>query len=188
MNYKEKFAEATKPISHLITPAFVEWLDEKGFFTAPASLRYHGATVGGLCSHSLNVTTILQGLTNDCWLKWSRPESPVIIGLFHDLCKIEEYTYTVIGEELDGTQIVDSHSWERRPRKEHVYTGHGEKSVLLLAPWIQLTAEEVACIRWHMGAFDDQENWSGYTNAIHTFPNVLWTHHADMIAAHIMED
>jgi len=28
--------------------------------------------------------------------------------------------------------------------------------------------------------------WAYYTRAIHQFPNVLWVHHADMIAAHIV--
>lgn len=38
-----------------------------------------------------------------------------------------------------------------------------------------------------MGAFTDKEEWNNYTRAIHKYPNVLWTHHADMIAAHIIE-
>lgn len=41
------------------------------------------------------------------------------------------------------------------------------------------------CIRYHMGAFTDKEEWQDYTRAIHRYPNVLWTHQADMIAAHI---
>ena len=38
---------------------------------------------------------------------------------------------------------------------------------------------------YHMGAFTDKEEWQDYTRAIHRYPNVLWTHQADMIAAHI---
>ena len=105
---------------------------------------------------------------------WGRPGSPVVVGLFHDLCKLEAY------ESAPG-------GWVHADSKQHLYTGHGEKSVLILAPWMQLTPEEVACIRWHMGAFDNQEQWSHYTAAVRRFPNVLWTHHADMIAAHILQ-
>lgn len=47
--------------------------------------------------------------------------------------------------------------------------------------------EEILCIRYHMGAFVDQKEWNDYTRAIHECPNVLWTHTADMIAAHILE-
>ena len=70
---------------------------------------------------------------------------------------------------------------------ETLFKGHGDKSVMMLASLMQLTEEEVACIRYHMGAFTDKEEWNDYTRAIHKYPNVLWTHHADMIATHIME-
>lgn len=40
------------------------------------------------------------------------------------------------------------------------------------------------CIRYHMGAFVEKDEWRDYTNAIHRYANVLWTHHADIIAAH----
>ena len=50
---------------------------------------------------------------------------------------------------------------------------------------MELTDEEIACIRWHMGAFDDQKNWDYYGRAIEKYPNVLYTHTADMIASRI---
>ena len=37
-----------------------------------------------------------------------------------------------------------------------------------------------------MGAFDDQNLWKSYTLAVKLYPNVLYTHTADMHAAHIM--
>ena len=57
----------------------------------------------------------------------------------------------------------------------------------LLSQHLSLTMEEILCIRYHMGAFVDQKEWNDYTRAIHTYPNVLWTHTADMLAAHILE-
>jgi len=50
---------------------------------------------------------------------------------------------------------------------------------------VHLTEEEVLCIRWHMGAFDEKENWNAYGKAIEKYPNVLWTHTADMVASKI---
>lgn len=64
--------------------------------------------------------------------------------------------------------------------------GHGDKSVMMLQQHIQLTDEELYCIRWHMGAFDDKENWNSYGRAVTNFPNVLYTHTADMVAARIL--
>ena len=64
-------------------------------------------------------------------------------------------------------------------------TGHGDKSVMLISEHMQLTEEEVMCIRYHMGAFTDKEERRYYTRAVNQYPNVLWTHQTDMIASHI---
>ncbi|MCM1234895.1 MAG: hypothetical protein NC489_32745 [Ruminococcus flavefaciens] len=166
-----------------ISENFKNFLKNSGFFTLPASTRYHGAKEGGLYAHSLTVAETLLTLTTRNNLKWERPGSPVVVGLFHDLCKLEAYEQVVTGRTGHG----EKYGWQHTDGRDQLYTGHGEKSILLLAPWMQLTAEEVACIRWHMGAFDDSEQWSHYTAAVHRFPNVLWTHHADMIASHILQ-
>jgi hypothetical protein len=64
--------------------------------------------------------------------------------------------------------------------------GHGEKSVMQLQKLVKLTDEEIICIRWHMGAFEtDTKMWDYYGKAIEKYPNVLYTHTADMIASRI---
>ena len=73
---------------------FMENLKEGGFFTAPASTKYHGAYEGGLYDHSTAVFLRLSKLTVDNNLSWERPESPFIIGYFHDLCKCDQYVIT----------------------------------------------------------------------------------------------
>ena len=50
-----------------------------------------------------------------------------------------------------------------------------------------LTEEERLCIRYHMGAYETSD-WDGYDQAIRKFPNVLWTHTADMLASKLMEE
>ena len=50
----------------------VEALDNLGFFTAPASTRYHGAYEGGLFDHSLEVGKQLVNLTEKLGLKWEK--------------------------------------------------------------------------------------------------------------------
>ena len=147
-------------------------LADMGFFDAPASTKYHGSYPGGLFDHSFNVTMSLVAITKQMGLVWERPESPWIIGLLHDLCKADQYNQTPAGYE-----------W----RKDTLFAGHGTKSVVLASTLLKLTEEEVACIVYHMGAFTEQEEWSNYTRAVHKYPNVLWTHTADMAAAHIKE-
>lgn len=141
-----------------------------GFFSAPASTKYHGAYEGGLFDHSYAVTKNLLYLTDKLGLTWEREISPYYVGMLHDICKCGQYT-----RALDGWTF----------NKDYIIPGHGERSVILAQQLLNLTEEEVACIRWHMGAFDDKERWNSYGNAIEHYPNVLWTHTADMMASRI---
>lgn len=60
-----------------------------------------------------------------------------------------------------------------------------QESVMLLSQVYTLTDEEIMCIRYHMGAFTDKDEWNDYTRAVRNYPNVLWTHQADMLASHV---
>lgn len=152
----------------------LEYLRESGFFEAPASIHHHGAYPGALYDHSLAVMASLVKLTDRLDLQWQEPRSPYIVGMFHDLCKVDNYKHK------DGS----GEAWEYN--NAALLPGHGEKSVILLQRFLPLTEEEMLCIRWHMGAFDDKENWNSYGRACTAYPNVLYTHTADMIAARIL--
>lgn len=167
----------------LIPVDMLDWLVSKGFFTAPASTKYHGAHEGGLFQHSAAVMKSLVGLTESCHLEWQNERSPYIVGMFHDLCKIDQYRNTSYGLTLDGQPLHNPCEWEYNPQT--LLKGHGEKSVMLLSQFYTLTEEEILCIRYHMGAFTPKEEWNDYTGAIHAYPNVLWTHQADMLASHV---
>ena len=172
----------------LIPTEMLNKLTLLGFFKAPASMKYHGNYTGGLLDHSYTVANFLVRLTENNHLIWGNPRSPYLVGMFHGLCKIDQYHHPVTGhiEEFDGgyTPIYDEQAWEYNP--DTLLKGHGDKSVMLLSQFYRLTEEEVMCIRYHMGAFTDKEEWSDYTRAIHQYPNVLWTHHADMLASHVL--
>lgn len=168
----------------LVPEDLLDWLIGKGFFTAPASTKYHGAYEGGLFDHSFEVAQLLVQLTKDCCLTWANNRSPYIIGMFHDLCKIDQYRHPIMGDlRLDGVVKIEDRSWEYNP--DTLLKGHGDKSVMLLSQFYTLTEEEIACIRYHMGAFTDKAEWDDYTRAVRLHPNVLWTHHADMLASHV---
>ena len=152
----------------------IEELDQLGFFTAPASTKYHGAYEGGLFDHSFITAKTLVELTERLELKWERTESPYIVGMFHDLCKCDNYK----SHEFDKTYSYNP---------DIIITGHGDKSIIMLQKYISLTDEEIACIRWHMGAYEtDPKMWDYYGRAIEKYPNVLYTHTADMIASKIV--
>ncbi len=151
--------------------AMAEKLEGIGFFSAPASTKYHAAYEGGLYDHSCEVTFALLNLTKRLDLRWSRPESPYLVGMLHDLCKCDQYE-----QNEDG-----GFSW----RADQVLCGHGDKSAILALQLYPLNIEEVMCIRWHMGAYTDKSEWGYLGAAIEQYPNVLYTHTADMIASRI---
>lgn len=152
----------------------LETLKEIGFFTAPASTRFHGAYTGGLFDHSFLTAKSLVELTEKLGLEWDRPESPYIVGMYHDLCKCDNYV-----------KDPESDKWIYNP--EIIIPGHGDKSLIILGKYFTLTDEEIACIRWHMGAYEtDPKMWNYYGATIERFHNVLFTHTADMISSKIL--
>lgn len=148
------------------------FLDRLGFFEAPASTKYHGNYEGGLFDHSLAVMESLVDMTKRLSLKWQRPESPYIVGMFHDLCKCDNYIY-----DIETAKYIYN--------KDQMLPGHGDKSILILQDYIRLTEEEILCIRYHMGAYE-MDKWDYFDRAIKKYHNVLYTHTADMIASKIV--
>lgn len=163
----------------LISPEFFNWLKSNGFFTKPAAVKYHGNYTGGLFDHSLAVTNSLVKMTNDMSLPWQNPRSPYIVGMFHDLCKVDDYI-------VDGdSEIIDENTkWTYNNDK--ILKGHGDKSIMLLSQFINLTEEEIFCIKFHMGAYET-EGWNEYDKAIRKYETVLWTHTADMYASKVLD-
>ena len=159
----------------------LQWMDANGFFEAPASKRHHGAEPGGLAQHSINVCRRLiqmnaeeerrqQSLNYDL-------ETLAICGLLHDLCKIDAYRKA----EFEG--ITEYRLTKNFP------AGHGEKSVILILPFMHLTQEEIMAIRWHMGQYDFYARGGGYDldNAFHQCKLAVMLHLADMMATHFDE-
>lgn len=165
---------------------FFDWLDKNGFFDAPASTKYHGNYPGGLYEHSCAVAIRLQELTTDNHLTWERPQSPFIIGMFHDLCKIDQYKIKDEIKELMNKypDMVNDIEPEYEYNTDTVLKGHGAKSIMLLSQFLTLTEEEMLCIRYHMGAYET-DDWDNFDRAIRKYQNVLWTHHADMLASKV---
>lgn len=168
------------------TPNVEYDLIKRGFFAAPASTKFHGNYRGGLFDHSLSVTIHLVNMTEKYNLIWQKKRSPYLVGMFHDLCKIDQYLPVMGGfDENTNTKVFSNKCVGYEYNKDCLLKGHGEKSVMLLSQYYKLTEEEIMCIRYHMGAFTDKEEWKDYTRAVKFYPNVLWTHTADMLASHV---
>ncbi len=191
MTNKEKFITDMKGKlgNDIFVTELADKLEKINFFVAPASINHHGNHDGGLYEHCNEVTFQLLYLTKRLDLTWDRPESLYIVGMLHDLCKCDDYVKLPV-EIKWGDSITCSYNsptekhWEYN--KNGLLPGHGEKSVIMAQNiYGYLTEEEIMCIRWHMGAFDDKSNWQYYSGAVAKYPNVLFTHTADMIASQI---
>ena len=118
-------------------------------------------------------------LTKKLDLRWQRPESPFIVGMFHDLCKCDQYIQKT-GE--NGSPVFEYNT-------KTLLKGHGVKSVIILSQFILLTEEEMLCIRYHMGAYgkdtEEKDEWAGFDLAAKKYETVLWAHQADQLASKI---
>ena len=166
--------EASKYSTLNISKEFIDYLKEQGFFTKPAAIKHHGNYQGGLFDHSLTVAQCLNTMTKCMNVNWQNPRSPFVVGMFHDLCKVDDY---VIKQEDSGKFFEYNN--------DKILTGHGDKSIIMLSQFLNLTEEEILCIRYHMGAYQT-DDWNSYDKAIRKYETVLWTHTADMYASKVL--
>lgn len=177
MNGRERFRQIYE--SYIVrdgAAALLDWLDGTDFYTAPASTRFHGAYVGGLVDHSVNVFDVL-------WrrLVWTEErdicshETIAIVALLHDLCKVDYY-----GRRADGSWHVS----ERTPLGDHA-----DKSVFLIQRFMKLSDEEIMAIRAHMGGWDHSAvGGSGVVGAIFGRCRLaVHLHIADLDATYLVE-
>lgn len=188
MNVKDRIAEFDRQFtdSSICSELFKQYLVDNGFFMKPAAISHHGNYTGGLFDHSLRVAAVLKDLTAKCDIHWTRPESPLIVGMFHDICKTDDYVDENASDVVvmgTGSPISKNPKWVKNP--SCILTGHGDKSVMMLSQFINLTEEEMLCIRFHMGAYETNA-WNQYDAAIKKYETVLWTHMADMYASKVV--
>lgn len=167
----------------------LNWLEKSDFFTAPASTKYHLAYEGGLCEHSINVYKNLIKLSEDTF-GGNAPfsmESAAIVGLLHDLCKVNFYKIEKRNQKIDGAwQEVDFYLIDDK----FPVGDHGDKSALIVQGFMKITAEEVAAINCHMGGFDTRARGGAYfiSEAYKKYPLAVLLHLADMLSTYITEE
>ena len=175
----------------------IKHLDRWGFFTAPASTKFHLNVKGGLMQHSWNVcnTALMlreQMIQMKPELAQKLPvESVIIASLLHDVCKSNIYKDAILNRKND--QGI----WEKVPGYEVDYSslplGHGEKSVImLLTLGLKLTKDEMLAIRWHMTAwelaFQSPEQKSNLQKAREIAPLCAIIQAADGLSSSLLEE
>jgi len=174
------FVELKNLINREGSYSFFEWLYRTDFFTAPASTNAHGAWPEGLLSHSIGTAQILIELTRKNNIQWDYPDSPIIVGLLHDICKVNSY------REYSKNYKDASGRWRSRTEycfDEQLPLGHGEKSLFLVSQFMQLTNQEALCIRWHMTSYESWAERVASEKALLLCQNILWVRTADRLEA-----
>ena len=167
--------------------------NQTDFLKAPASMKYHDAEPGGLLLHSVKTFANLNNvLRSSDFFRGTIPESASITGLLHDVCKINMYK-----AEIKHRKIMDSDGrshWEDYNGYEiedAFPAGHGEKSVMIIERFIELTPEEIMAINWHMGGFDSRvrsfEGSRQISEGMQKYPLIIALHAADLMATYAGE-
>lgn len=188
---QKRFIEIwTNKVSRDGSDAVLSYLEKSGFWTDPASTKYHGAYEGGLLEHSLNVYDRLVQLVNTVLPEQQRPsdETIAIVALLHDICKSGGYYKRAWRNQKDESTGL----WVKVP----YYTvddpfpyGHGEKSVYIISSFMKLSREEAIAIRFHMGPFAPEVKGgdNSVSKAFEKYPLALLLHEADMLASYLDE-
>lgn len=189
-DYKNEFITLFKEkIKREGADKLLEWIEKSDFFTAPASTKFHSNFEGGLCLHSVSaykrfVKNLEKEYGND-WNKIISEESAAIIGLLHDICKINYY-------KQEMRNVKENGNWVQKPYfavDDKLPYGHGEKSVYILSGFVKLSREEAMAINWHMGGFDTRVMGGSYSMsaAFYDFPVALLFHISDLEATYLDE-
>ena len=192
MSVKEEFIEVFENnITRDGNKELLKWLLSSDFFTAPASKKFHSAYEGGLAEHSLKVYNrflkMIISEYGDNYTDVISNESIAIIGLLHDVCKVNSY-------KVDYRNVKDENgNWTKQPYytfDEELPYGHGEKSVYIISSFIKLTREEAIAINWHMGGFDARVRNGGasLSDAYYKFPIAAIFNAADTLSTYLDEE
>ena len=148
------------------------------FYNAPASVKYHNNTYGGLAKHSFDVfleaKSIYENLANSGKELSFSMDSIILCSLLHDVCKMDEY-------------VMNDKAHPEHTKQYNHGNPHGLKSDRCLRRWhLELTDEERKAIIWHMGehAQDAMAQYSTSYDAVATGSKLVRIiHEADSRAA-----
>lgn len=191
----------------------VKWLEKSDFFTAPATTKYHGSYLGGLCSHSLCVydnivklaemfaLTPKQEFETDAEGKMIAESthivmSPIysentlkIVALMHDIAKANLFT-----TYLRNVKNEDTGKWEqkeeykvREANERFIYGNHEQNSEFMAHAFFPLSVEESSAILNHLGGSGVDSSQTIIPVIYTKYSLALLLHMADLVACYIDE-
>lgn len=175
----------------------IQYMEDVGFFTAPASGGNHSFGEGGLAEHSLNVCHMAEKLSvsliGGANITDEIRSSVVIAALLHDLGKCGDYGKQMYvpnmiqdGKPTKADPVQKYKQSEKKPWRRNpdlLPLDHATRSIKLATLFIDLTEEEEFAIRYHDGLYDTANN------AVkgHETPLYMILHWADMWSSRVLE-
>ena len=174
----------------------IAYMEDAGFFTAPASGGNHSFGEGGLAEHSLNVCHTAEkiGVPLLGGAKYNEIQDSVIIAaLLHDLGKCGDYGKQMYVANMikDGRPTQkepeqkykqsEAKPWKRNP--DLLPLDHATRSIKLATLFIDLTEEEEFAIRYHDGLYET----ANYAVKGHETQLYMILHWADMWSSRVLE-
>ena len=198
INYVRRISRGGANIEGLINK-----LENSDFFEAPASTQYHGSYRGGLVEHCLNVYSNLEslvedkGITDENYEGGISKDSILIVGLFHDISKMNYYepyskNVKVYKENGSKSDEVGRFDWETVPcfrtrENRFLYGSHEQTAEFIIRHYIPLTVEESVAILNHMGGMSYDSTKLELAPFYNEYPLLTLLHCADMISTYVDE-
>ena len=183
---KMEIIETLKKTGREGIEGLIAYMEDSGFFTAPASGGNHSFGEGGLAEHSLNVCHTAEKLSVSLIggknITDEIRNSVVIAALLHDLGKCGDYGKKMYIENiLKSGKQSEAKPWKRNP--ELLPLDHATRSIKLATLFIDLTEEEEFAIRYHDGLYET----ANYGVKGHETQLYMLLHWADMWSSRVLE-
>ena len=162
----------------------IAYMDDVGFFDAPASTQFHGAYPGALAEHSLNVLQYAErvGITLYREEYKNIENSIVICSILHDLGKAGQFGKPLyVPNILKNGKPSDAKPFETN--KDLMTLPHEVVSCIEATKFIDLTEDEQRAIAWHNGLYGCFK----YDIQGKETPLYMIIHFADMWASRVVE-
>ena len=177
---KEKYEELLEKISSRKgVLELSEYLKKHGLFEAPASTKFHLCSEGGLIIHSVSVATLALKMKSVMYPE-ADDDSVILCSLFHDAHKVTDgFSHKTYIQNNTETAARQPYFWN----KEQMNFSGGQKSLLIVSKFVDLTKDEMQAIAYHDGPYVpswDDIKWDPY-------PMTLLIHSADMWSTWVLE-
>lgn len=183
MDTKKEVEELLKMTKRDGVENLLKYMDEAGFYTAPASTKYHGAVEGALAVHSLNVCKAALYLA-EAWLgdiSEDLRNSIIICSILHDLGKAGQFNKPLYVDNILKKGRSEAQPFKTNP--ELITLDHEVVSVIEASKYIDLTEDEQRAIAWHNGLY----GLFKYQIPGKETPLYMILHFADLWASRVIE-